>query len=208
MDEELLAILSQIPAAITKALVDVLVIKHPGHASQKVHGHRYGAGGDKLEAGHKRKDVVSGGAKGAESRRPSGGGTDITDPATMSHEEFSRRSGDIRAIHEERGVARLVEPIGSGKGTVLVTVPKAHAKRLGQNSGLSWVGGTDRGLVYSIPNTKEAIATAQKRFQASIPRGIKAGYFAKVPKGAKLPKVSGFSLYSPPIFGKDWSDLR
>lgn len=72
MDEELVAILSQIPAAITKALIDVLVIKHPGHGSQKVHGNRFGAGGEKLEAGHKRKDVMGGGASAARVRNVKG----------------------------------------------------------------------------------------------------------------------------------------
>lgn len=42
--DELVQILSQIPAAITKALIDVLVIKHPGHGNQKTHGNRFGTG--------------------------------------------------------------------------------------------------------------------------------------------------------------------
>jgi len=42
--------------------IDILAFiqRHPGHASQKPHGRRYGASGEALPAGHKRKDVVKG----------------------------------------------------------------------------------------------------------------------------------------------------
>lgn len=53
-----------------------MIYRHPGHPSQKVHGHRYGTGGDLLGTGHKKKDVVAGGPAGAASRKkdaPGGG---------------------------------------------------------------------------------------------------------------------------------------
>lgn len=43
--------------------------RHPGHATQKVHGHRYGAGGERLEPGkYKIKDIVKG-SKGKSSSK-------------------------------------------------------------------------------------------------------------------------------------------
>ena len=47
-----------------QAAIDTLAFiqRHPGHGSQKVHGHRYGAKGERLEPGkYKKKDVVKGG---------------------------------------------------------------------------------------------------------------------------------------------------
>lgn len=43
LEQELLTILNQIPAAIEKAFM-AWVEKHPGHANQKTHGNRFGAG--------------------------------------------------------------------------------------------------------------------------------------------------------------------
>lgn len=43
IEQEIIAIINQIPAAIEKAFVETLVLRHPGHGSQKVHGHRDGA---------------------------------------------------------------------------------------------------------------------------------------------------------------------
>lgn len=46
------------------SIAKAMVYRHPGHATQKVHGRRYGASGEVLETGkYKRKDVVKG-AKG------------------------------------------------------------------------------------------------------------------------------------------------
>jgi len=44
LDSEILAILNQIPAAIERAFYEALVLRHPGHANQKTHGNRFGAG--------------------------------------------------------------------------------------------------------------------------------------------------------------------
>lgn len=44
VDGELLTILNQIPAAIEKAFYEAMVLRHPGHANQKTHGNRFGAG--------------------------------------------------------------------------------------------------------------------------------------------------------------------
>jgi hypothetical protein len=44
IEQEIIQVLNQIPAAIEKALTEVWVQRHPGHGSQKVHGNRYGAG--------------------------------------------------------------------------------------------------------------------------------------------------------------------
>lgn len=44
IEQEILAIVNQIPAAIEKAFYDVFVLRHPGHANQKTHGNRFGAG--------------------------------------------------------------------------------------------------------------------------------------------------------------------
>lgn len=43
LDAELLQILNQIPGAIEKALT-AFIERHPGHANQKTHGNRFGAG--------------------------------------------------------------------------------------------------------------------------------------------------------------------
>lgn len=55
--------------------IDLLAFiqRHPGHASQKPHGRRYGASGEVLPSGHKRKDVVTGGSKAAQGRGKGGG---------------------------------------------------------------------------------------------------------------------------------------
>lgn len=55
--------------------IDILAFiqRHPGHASQKPHGRRYGASGEALAAGHKKKDVVTGGSKAAQGRVKGGG---------------------------------------------------------------------------------------------------------------------------------------
>jgi hypothetical protein len=42
IEQEIIQVLSQLPAAIEKALLDVLVLRHPGHPNQKVHGNRFG----------------------------------------------------------------------------------------------------------------------------------------------------------------------
>src|SRR5262245_32297140 len=44
IEQEILEVINQIPAAIEKAFMEALVLRHPGHANQKVHGNRYGAG--------------------------------------------------------------------------------------------------------------------------------------------------------------------
>lgn len=44
IEQELIEVLNQLPAAIEKAVLDVLVLRHPGHANQKTHGNRFGAG--------------------------------------------------------------------------------------------------------------------------------------------------------------------
>lgn len=44
LQDELLAVLNQIPAAIEKAFTEAMVLRHPGHGSQKVHGRRGGGG--------------------------------------------------------------------------------------------------------------------------------------------------------------------
>lgn len=44
LDAELLQVLNQIPGAIEKAFA-AFIERHPGHGSQKVHGHRQGSGG-------------------------------------------------------------------------------------------------------------------------------------------------------------------
>lgn len=210
IQDELIVILNQIPAAIEKAFNEAMVLRHPGHANQKTHGNRFGAGQAK-ESLRRLKDDKGARERYKETHRKrgkggGGSGSDFNDPATISKEEFNRRAKDVRGVHEERGIARLSEPIGSGKGVLLVTVPKAQARRIGQNKDIEWVSGTDRGLVYQISNTKEAISNAKQQYKASVPRGIKAGYFVKIPAGAKVPKVEGFFLYTPPIFGKDWTE--
>lgn len=45
IQEELLAILNQIPSAIEKAFYQAMVLRHPGHGTQKVHGNRQGGDG-------------------------------------------------------------------------------------------------------------------------------------------------------------------
>jgi hypothetical protein len=42
IEQEIIQVLSQLPGAIEKALLDVLVLRHPGHPNQKVHGNRFG----------------------------------------------------------------------------------------------------------------------------------------------------------------------
>lgn len=44
LEQEILQVLNQIVPTIEKAFIDVFVMRHPGHANQKVHGNRYGAG--------------------------------------------------------------------------------------------------------------------------------------------------------------------
>lgn len=44
IQDELLTILNQVPAAIEKAFNEAMVLRHPGHANQKTHGNRFGAG--------------------------------------------------------------------------------------------------------------------------------------------------------------------
>lgn len=44
IQNELLTVLNQIPAAIEKAFYGALVLRHPGHGNQKTHGNRFGAG--------------------------------------------------------------------------------------------------------------------------------------------------------------------
>lgn len=58
LQDELLVILNQIPAAIEKAFSEVMVLRHPGHGSQKVHGRR-GGGGDS-DAISEGKEIVRG----------------------------------------------------------------------------------------------------------------------------------------------------
>ena len=42
LEEEILTVVNQIPAIVERALTEVLILRHPGHGSQKVHGHRHG----------------------------------------------------------------------------------------------------------------------------------------------------------------------
>lgn len=53
------------------SIAQAMVYRHPGHATQKVHGRRYGASGEVLETGkYKRKDVVKGAkGKGGEAKK-------------------------------------------------------------------------------------------------------------------------------------------
>lgn len=44
LEQEILMIVNQIPAAIEKAFMDVFILRHPGHANQKTHGNRFGSG--------------------------------------------------------------------------------------------------------------------------------------------------------------------
>lgn len=44
IQDELIVILNQIPAAIEKAFYEAMVLRHPGHANQKTHGNRFGVG--------------------------------------------------------------------------------------------------------------------------------------------------------------------
>lgn len=45
--QELLSILNELPTMLKKAFTDALVLRHPGHANQKTHGNRFGAGQEK-----------------------------------------------------------------------------------------------------------------------------------------------------------------
>lgn len=56
LDAELLAILNQIPAAIEKAFINALVLRHPGHGNQKTHGNRYGGFSTTKESLRRLKD--------------------------------------------------------------------------------------------------------------------------------------------------------
>lgn len=44
IEQEIIAILNQIPTAIEKAFTEVFVQRHPGHPNQKTHGNRFGVG--------------------------------------------------------------------------------------------------------------------------------------------------------------------
>jgi hypothetical protein len=44
IEQEIIQVLSQLPAAIEKAFMEVWVQRHPGHPNQKTHGNRFGAG--------------------------------------------------------------------------------------------------------------------------------------------------------------------
>lgn len=105
IEQEILTIINQIPAAIEKAFMDVFVLRHPGHGSQKPHGRRYGAGGEVLPKGHKRGDAVKGG-KGKGSAKKEGGGKSTgggnqkpdsnTDPSTWNKRLSTKEKSALR----------------------------------------------------------------------------------------------------------------
>lgn len=73
--------------------------RHPGHASQKPHGRRYGSSGEVLAKGHKRGDVVAGGKGRAKT-------TKKESKPSSKHGYLSRDmqklEGDIAPLQHER----------------------------------------------------------------------------------------------------------
>jgi hypothetical protein len=126
IEQELIAVLSQIPSIVEKAQLDALVLRHPGHASQKPHGRRYGAGGEVLPKGHKRGDAVKGGKSGGgsakkeepKSNKPSGGDSQKqdanTDPSTWKQRLTKKED---RALRDYAGseYQRLNSGLRNGK---------------------------------------------------------------------------------------------
>lgn len=111
-EEELSQILSQIPRAIEKAFLEAFIQRHPGHASQKPHGRRYGASGDLLPKGHKKGDAIKGGGKGAAARKESAGGD--TDPATWN-KRLTKKEKDALIDYAGSEFQRLNSSLRSGK---------------------------------------------------------------------------------------------
>lgn len=85
--------------------IDLLAFiqRHPGHASQKPHGRRYGASGEVLAKGYKKKDVVRGNkGKGGSSAKEAGGSYDFPkdDKGLKSHYNLTEKCKKQKAACE------------------------------------------------------------------------------------------------------------
>lgn len=200
-EQELIQILNQIPGVIERSFT-AFVERHPGHSPQKVHGHRYGAGGDLLPKGHKRGDVVRG------NKGKSSGSSADTDPKTWTKRlskkekdalvdyagsEFSRLNSGLRggklSKKDQETVAALDSALAKSKLTKDTTlhadeklyraadIPAVNAAiRAGDLEGLEF---TDKGFV-STTKDKDIARNFQRSegsrlFIINAPKGTKAG---------------------------------
>lgn len=166
-EEELLTILNQIPGAIEKAFT-AFVERHPGHASQKPHGRRYGAGGDLLPKGHKRGDAVKGGKSG-------GGGVKKEAPKksyqTLRNDKEIRKHYDLKSkCKQNKSACEGISDYTYDDASVINNYLRRGEMR-GDSSSVSYKN--------QLRNTKEAVDNLDKAFEIMprVPEDIQVTRF-------------------------------
>lgn len=137
-EEELITILNQIPGAIEKAFT-AFVERHPGHANQKTHGNRFGAGQAKESLRRLKDDkgarekykATSRQRRGVESKpvrtpgkmgpKTTYGETEFSKPATYSGRKRVTAKREGKTGDEWAGSMKL-ELNETGKGTGIFSI--------------------------------------------------------------------------------------